>query len=668
MPNAELLLITRSPHTGITSFLFRNPAAFLAAFAAVAVVAAVSTPKAEAQVALTTLHSFCSQGGSECTDGLAPVGGLVQGSDGNFYGTTSYGGASYAGTIFKLTPSGAVTTLHTFCLQANCPDGRYPEGGLLLATDGNFYGTAGDGGAEYGGTALKITPSGTLTTLYSFCTQGRCADGYDPVGGLAQGSDGNFYGTTTMGGANYSGFFGGTVFKITPSGALTTLYSFCSQAYCTDGGNPLAGLVQGSDGNFYGTTLSGGVDYSSLLYGGTVFKITPSGTLTTLYSFCPEGSRCTEGANPVSGLVQGSDGNFYGTTTMGGANGYYGGTVFKITPNGTMTVLYSFCSETNCTDGMSPRAGLLQGSDGNFYGTTSGGGANGGRASGGGTVFRISPSGVLTTLYSFCSESNCADGAYPYAGLVQGSDGNFYGTTNSGGAGGGGPDGGGTAFKFSPQLYPQATVTPASLALGTSADGATSAPEAVTLTNTGMLPLSFSGVTFAGADAGDFAEDGNNCPSSLAVGASCNVRVTFKPGVLGGESATLNINDNAENGPQSVALSGTGSAAVLLFPGLLSFGTVAEGSSETAALTLANPQSVALNNITIMTSNPDFAVTSTTCGSILNAHGLCTISVTFRPSIVGTEGASLSVTDSAGNSPQTVILTGTGKAGPPPPA
>src|SRR5208337_4428285 len=189
----------------------------------------------------------------------------------------------------------------------------------------------------------------------------------------------------------------GTVFTITPGGTLTTLYSFCSQSGCTDGANPYAALVQGTDGNFYGTTLGGAAN-------GTVFKMTPGGTLTTLYTFC---YGCT-GVSPYAALVQGSDGNFYGTTSFGGANG--DGTVFRITPSGTLTTLHSF----DGTDGAAVYAGLVQGTDGNFYGTTAQGGG-----SGVGTVFTITPGGTLTTLYSFCSQSGCTDGANPYAALVQ---------------------------------------------------------------------------------------------------------------------------------------------------------------------------------------------------------------------------------------------------------
>jgi uncharacterized repeat protein (TIGR03803 family) len=317
----------------------------------------------------------------------------------------------------------------------------------VQGSDGNFYGITSFGGANDGGTVFKITPSGTLTTLYNFCSQSGCADGAAPYAALVQGTDGNFYGTTTRGGAN-PGFYGdggGTVFRITPGGALTTLYSFCTQRACRDGGWPVANLVHGTDGNFYGTTGLGGINGADA---GTVFRVTPAGSLITLYSFCSKGgSVCADGAGPSAGLVQGSDGDFYGTTEDGGAGAscprHFGcGTVFKITPNAALTTLYSFCSQTDCTDGRNPKAGLILGTDGNFYGMTGWSGS-----SDHGTVFRLTPDGVLTTLYSFCSTGGCRDGAEPEGKVLQGGDGNFYGTTSGGGLKPNNSDG--TVFRLS---------------------------------------------------------------------------------------------------------------------------------------------------------------------------------------------------------------------------
>jgi len=354
---------------------------------------------------------------------------LAQGADGNFYGTTVGGGTSGRGTVFQVTQTGVLNSIYNFCSQPNCNDGYLSIGGLLLGSDGDFYGTTFGGGATGEGTVFKITPSGTLTTLYSFCTQTGCTDGTNPFAGLAQDSQGNFYGTT-----NQAGTMGrGTFFQLTQLGAYNVLYNFCSQASCADGGNPLGNLVRDSQGNFYGTTSTGGSgrNCSSAVAGcGTIFKITngPPYTLTTLHSFCSQPG-CPDGYTFYGGLVLGSDGNLYGTTSEG-ANGY--GTVYKITPTSyEFTLLYTFCSQPNCTDGAWPYAPLVLGSDGNFYGTTAGGGnywLNGG------TFFRITPSGTLTTLHSFCSQQYCPDGGAPEGGLLQAPSGIFFGTTYEGGA------------------------------------------------------------------------------------------------------------------------------------------------------------------------------------------------------------------------------------------
>lgn len=362
---------------------------------------AVSSP---AQV-FETIATFNSDNGN------APTGLLAQGTDGRLYGTTVSGGASY-GTVFSTDAEGAITDLFTFCkdelscFYGDAPGGEIPWSGLVLASNGNFYGTTAYGGAYGGGTVFEITPGGTFTSLYSF----GFSNGSAPQGGLVQGSDGNLYGTT-------SGFENdpGTIFSITPSGSLTTLYTFCSQPDCTDGYQPDAGPIQGTDGNFYGTTNRGGASNY-----GTVFKITPAGELTTLYSFCSR-QNCADGDEPTGSLVQATDGNFYGTTVYGGTQG--GGTLFKITAAGQFTLLHTFCSQSNCGDGENPAGGLMQATDGNLYGTAQYGGA--GSA---GTVFRITTQGKFTTLHAL----QFGDGAYPDCTLLQAANGKIYGTTEGG--------------------------------------------------------------------------------------------------------------------------------------------------------------------------------------------------------------------------------------------
>jgi len=309
---------------------------------------------------VTVLYSFASSP----TGGGFPEAGLLQGSDGNFYGTTLAGGTGGSGTVFRVSPNGTYTNLYFF--GSSPTDGVYLCAGLVQGSDGNFYGTSLAGGTHGNGTFFRISASGSYTNLYSFI--GYPTDGNGP-NGLLKASDGNFYGTTQGGGTNY---VSGTVFRISASGNETNLYSF--GGYPADGRNPQAGLAQGRDGNFYGTTAEGGT-YSN----GTMFRISPSGTYTSLYSFA--GS--PDGASPSAGLVQGSDGNFYGTTQGGGTGN--SGTVFRVSPNGTYTNLYFFGSSPN--DGYQPLAGLVQGSDGNFYGTTMRGGTNND-----GTVFKLTVS------------------------------------------------------------------------------------------------------------------------------------------------------------------------------------------------------------------------------------------------------------------------------------
>ena len=380
---------------------------------------------------LTSLWSFA--GGS---DGASPQAGLVQGSDGNFYGTTSGSGSgpSANGTVFRIGPNGGLTNLHSF----NGADGANPSAGLAHGSDGNFYGMTYDLGANGYGTVFRISSGGSLTTLWSF-TGGK--DGAYPYAVLVQGSNGNFYGTTSGSGSGPSG--NGTVFRISASGNLSNLWSFTGGE---DGAYPYAGLVQGSDGNFYGTTFGSGSGPSAY---GTVFRINPGGSLTNLWSF----TNGLDGANSYATLVQCGDGNFYGTTSQGGANG--NGTVFRISPTGNLTNLWEF---TGCIDGGEPYAGLVQGSDGSFYGTTYGSGFG---PSAYGTAFRITPEGNLTILWSYTDGS---DGANPYAALVQGSDGTFYGTAYLGGTNGNY----GTVFRLTVPLNPPANQISGIQLMGTS--------------------------------------------------------------------------------------------------------------------------------------------------------------------------------------------------------
>jgi uncharacterized repeat protein (TIGR03803 family) len=351
-----------------------------------------------------TLYSF-----GNALEGYGPETGLLFGSDGNLYGATAEGGPNVvntinnlgAGSFFRLTLAGEETDLWNF---GSGQDGQDPSGNLVVDASGNFYGTTYVGGLNGAGTVFKITPTGQETVLWNF---GSGTDGQKPFGSLVLGQDGNLYGTTSEGGAQGAG----TVFRLTPAGAETVLWDFGAG---TDGQTPKGRFLQANDGNFYGTTESGG----AFTYG-TVFKLTPTGAETVLYSF----AFGADGQGP-EGLTQGPDGDFYGITIGGGT--YSVGTAFKVTTSGVETLLWTF---GNGNDGRNPNAAPLLGADGNFYGVTASGGT-----SGLGTLFRLTPTGSEMVLWSFKD----TDGSTPFSTLIQGPDGTIYGTTYRGGIAGGG--------------------------------------------------------------------------------------------------------------------------------------------------------------------------------------------------------------------------------------
>jgi uncharacterized repeat protein (TIGR03803 family) len=386
----------------------------------------------------TVLYSF---GGS--ANGSVPAG-LIQGNDGNLYGDTEYGSSSCQGSVFRVALDGTQTVLHCFGGGA---DGTSPSMPIIQANDGNLYGAATGGGAHGSGAVFKVTTGGTESILYSFagCTFGTCGvagsqDGAYPLT-LIQANDGNFYGTSAYGGALGQG----AVFRITPSGTETVLYSFtgcsfgtCGVAGSTDGAYPF-GLIQGNDGNLYGTTEGGGAYPNA--YAGTVFRLTLTGQETTLYSFsgCYNGTcgvpGSTDGASPALGLVQDAVGNLYGALSFGGAYGQ--GAVFKLTPSGAESVLHSFSgsgSVPGSADGAFPY-GLILGSDGNLYGSAQYGGAYNE-----GMVYGLTLAGAETILHSFSDGNTLAgssDGAYA-DDVCQGTDGNLYGISPAGGTSGNG--------------------------------------------------------------------------------------------------------------------------------------------------------------------------------------------------------------------------------------
>jgi uncharacterized repeat protein (TIGR03803 family) len=336
--------------------------------------------------------------GDHTGDPLSPqaVGVIAQGRDGNLWSTTLFGGKNNMGTAFKLTPGGKLTVVYNFTSTTG-----QPSSGLTLGTNGNFYGATFNGGTGTActggcGTLFELSPSGKLTILWNF-TGGN--DGEFPYSGPIEGTDGNFYGTTYQGGTNTVG----TIYQLTPSGKLTTIYQFDA----IRGAFPIGPLVQATDGNLYGTTAGFGFNY------GTIFKIVPSGdfALTLLFTF-----DVFDGAYPYAGLIQGGDDKLHGTTT--GASLF--GDVFDITTAGSFAELHAL---NGSTDGAYANAGLVQASDGNFYGAAQQGG------NGFGTFFRITSKSTFTV----CEDFNATDGAEPLVTPIQHTNGILYGDTSLGG-------------------------------------------------------------------------------------------------------------------------------------------------------------------------------------------------------------------------------------------
>jgi uncharacterized repeat protein (TIGR03803 family) len=360
--------------------------------------------------AVATIHAFSGGAG-----GSYPDSGLTAGPDGDFYGTTTFGGAHGFGTVYRITPAGVHTVLYSFA--GGPSDGQYPASGLELGNDGAFYATTTAGGAFGRGTFFRITTAGAATTLYSFAGTGD--SGASPQGLLLR-DDGHFYGTTTAGGVNDRG----TVFRMTAQGVQTVLHSFTSGSA---GHTPVAGLSGNDDGYLYGVTYYGGTNDV-----GTIFRIAPDGTgYTTLHSFA---GGAADGQYPGTKLRNVADGTLYGSTGAGGAGGV--GTIFRYDPiAGAARVIHSFVGAPD--GGNHPSSRLRVGSDGNLYGVTFYGGYFDL-----GTFFRITPAGTFTVLHSFAGGT---DGQSPNSSLLVTPGGDFYGTTIAGGA-----TNDGTVYKIRP--------------------------------------------------------------------------------------------------------------------------------------------------------------------------------------------------------------------------
>jgi uncharacterized repeat protein (TIGR03803 family) len=385
------------------------------------------------------------------TPPMAPIGGLVLHADGNYYGTTSAGGRHGLGTIFQMTPAGVVTVITHFTGTSGAAPGSSPLVGLTIGATGLMYGTTSSGGADDFGTVFQVTTAGVFTSLVSFTGLTGAAKGSSPEGELLFHSDGNFYGTTSGGGAGEMG----TIFKITPAGILTTLAQFTGTSGSIRGSLPSGPLAVNAAGVLYGTTLSGGASDC-----GTIYKITTAGTYTVLIQFTGIGGN-TRGTSPLGGLALGADSNFYGVTEAGGANDL--GTFFRITQAGAYSRLYEF----DGSSGAKPGSGVTLASDGFFYGAaTSGGTGNAG------IIYRISSAGAITTLTDLTGRAGNAKGSESQGILISGLDGALHGTTTSGGTGNHG-----TAFKVTTAGV-FSTLTEFSNPLGWNpADGIVSGPD-----------------------------------------------------------------------------------------------------------------------------------------------------------------------------------------------
>lgn len=592
--------------------------------------------------------------------GALPLGGLQQSADGTLLGTTSVGGALGNGTIYRLTTAGILTTLSELTNDGSGNRGLRPASGLLPDGTGRFRGTTESGGSFGYGTIYEVGEDGTAQTLVDFSGQGAVgsmtrgtgplaglapengaqfgatfsggannlgtlyslgsgglttlldftgtvgsARGASPQATLAVGVDGNFYGLTAAGGsANF-----GTLFRLTPAGALTTLLDFTRNGASNRGSAPRGALLPGGDGFLYGTTAEGGAGF------GTLFKVTEAGALTTLLEFTGAGAN-PRGAAPVGALLRGADGFLYGTTQRGGAGGF--GTIFKVTTAGALTTLTEFTSNGPSNRGALPLAGLVQAPDGMFYGTAQQGGARDF-----GTLFRLGSGGGLTTLVEFTGAGlQALAGANPgYGALVFGSDGNLYGTTAAGG-----PGGGGTVYRlrFGPRpvtlaasgvsassatmqgtITPNGAATNASFEWGTSPTalgnatalqpiGAGTAAVAVSAPLTGLQPGTTYYFRARGDNAEQFAPQRGAIRSFVTSGGtppaftSANA-ATFTVGVAG----TFTISASGSP-PPTLALSGALPAGVSFMPatGVLA-GTVAAFVSASYPLTFTADNGVA---------------------------------------------------------------------------
>ena len=507
--------------------------ALLALSLAALLITVIALP-ARAQLSELYAFQYNSAATSSYPDGAIPMAELIQGADGNYYTTTSIGGAGTCpgevedqipgcGAVVKITPAGTLSVLYSFPYDTStstAPNGWFPQAGLVQGKDGNFYGVATEGGIggeacadttglSGCGTVFKLTKTGTLTVLHSFCGGSGCGslatDGAEPTGRMVFGANGDLYGTTQVGGL-FNGFYNqGTIFRITTSGTYTVLHVFSGNFGSTpDGANPAAGLILASNGDFYGTTTAGGASKE-----GTVFKMPQAGKVTLLHSF----TGSSDGSMPIGALVQASDGNLYGTCYSGGANGT--GTAFRITTKGVFTKIYDFAAEAAPGNiGYLPRAGLIQASDGNLYGTAWQGGA----FTATGTIYQLTLAGAGTLEASFEASST---GFSPLGALVQGTDGRLYVTLQNNGG------------ENSDDVQDQGAISVLNLGLDPPAPGPFEFAPAKGLVG---AKITLRGSAFVGTTAVTF----NGTSAASVVDASGYITATVPPGATTGTISVTN--------------------------------------------------------------------------------------------------------------------------------
>jgi len=386
------------------------------------VVLLLATTVARAQV-FNTVYNFTALVSGTNRDGAEYLSSLLLARDGNLYGTAYYGGTNGTGTIFRFSPGHGFDIVHTFSAMPNGTnsDGAHPYAGLIQDTDGNYYGTTAGGGAHDFGTVFQMTANGAITLLHSF----NYSDGENPKASLTPAGGGTYYGAALAGGANGTG----DIFLVNTNGTFQDLYDFApgnlNASFVPtnfDGSGPFGTLVPGGDGYVYGTTHYGGTNGN-----GTIFRFnTNNSHFDLLHTFGATdiNNHNPDGANPYSSLTPVTNGVFWGTATYAGTNG--GGTIFQVTTGGVFSVVHTFNS---LIDGSSPYGTLVRGHDGNLYGTTDT------NSSGYGTLFQITTSGTLATLHIFSPQGgDGSDGSSPFAGVTFGNDGYIYGTTSGNGA------------------------------------------------------------------------------------------------------------------------------------------------------------------------------------------------------------------------------------------